>query len=112
MDDQLDDRLRKWHAQIDVLKEVEENYFLIEANEKALEGALFLKADGKNIEERKAIAYSTEDWITYAKSLASLKAKYNNERRILELKIKAYEAEYLQFKIENETIRKGFGGSP
>src|SRR3990167_2245353 len=106
MDNRLDDRLRKWHAQIDILKDVEEAYFTVEANEKFIEGALFLEAEGKNIEERKAGAYSTEKWLAYARSLASLKARYNHEKRILELKAKAYESEYLTFKIENEAIRK------
>lgn len=107
MDSQLEERLKLWHKQIDTLSGIEETYLTLEATEKSLFGKLFLKAEGKSVAEREAVAYSSEDWETFKKALAHSKSRYLTEKRNLELKIKAYEATYLSYKIENEAIKKG-----
>lgn len=102
----LEDRLAEWHRQIDVLSGVEKELFLLEAQEKSKEAELYLNAQGKNIEEKKAVVYNSKIWREFAFELATAKAAYYRERRILEHKIKEYEAAYLTMKIEGDAIRK------
>lgn len=110
MDSRLNERLKKWDEQVNKLSAVEEEFFELEGTEKSLEGQLFLAAEGKTIDEKRSRAYTTEDWKVFKKALAVKRAAYNKERRILDLRIKAYEAEYLTFKREMEIIHKGQGG--
>ena len=106
MDQQLQDRLHKWRKQIDVVRKAEELLFNLEASEKALFGKLFLGFDGKTVQERESKAYSSEVWKEFKRGLAAAKAKHNYEKRMLELKVKAYEAVYLQYKIDNDYLRR------
>jgi len=110
MDDRLRQRLRTWNDQLVLLAAIERECFQLEATEKALEGRLFLQAMGKTVEERKAQAYASTDWQDFKTGLATARAHYHNHRRLLELRIKAYEAEYCTYKIEAEMIHKGKGG--
>lgn len=112
MDSQLESKLRKWHKQIEVLENIEGQYFELDATEKSLEGALYLKAEGKTVDERKARAWSSEEWKAFKLSLAEKKKEYLKEKRILELVIKSYEASYLSYKLENDAIKRGRGDQP
>jgi len=42
VDSRLQERLGKWHKQIDTVKDIEDQYFAYEATEKSLESDLFL----------------------------------------------------------------------
>lgn len=110
MDSRLDARLQKWNDQLDVLSKIETEYFELEGEEKALEGTLYLRVKEGTVSEREARAYSSDDWKIFKRDLARKKAEYNKERRILELRIKAFESEYLTYKLESDIIRKGHGG--
>jgi hypothetical protein len=102
----ITERLYKWHDQINVLRSIEEKFFILEASEKTFFSELYLEADGKNVAEKEAKVYASYKWKEFAKGLAISKSMYNHEKRTLELKIKAYEAEYLNAKLEAEAIRK------
>ena len=106
MDSLLKERLESWYDQIKKIAEIEKKYLLLEGTEKSLAGQLFLQSEGKNVAEREARAMSSTDWVNFKKGWAEAKSEYNNEKRILELKIKAYEAEYITLKRESEAIRK------
>lgn len=110
MDQRLNERLQSWSNRIESLSKAEESFLQLEASEKTLEASLFLKATGRTVEERKSRAYYTKSWDDFKKALATAKTEYNNQKRLLDLAIKAYEAEYLTFKIESEMIHKGKGG--
>jgi len=110
MDSKLQERLTKWDSQIEVLYKMEKSFFGLEGTEKTMEGDLFLRAEGKNIEERKANAFTSDSWKTFQALLADQRAEYLKQKRVLELRIKAYEAEYLTYRIEAEMIHKGKGG--
>lgn len=112
MDSRLNDRLRKWDEQIVTLKKAEEVCLGLEANEKALEGSLYLTApvQFKTVNERESWANSHEDMRNFRNGLAAAKAAYNHEKRVLELRIKAYEAEYGTFRKEADIIQRGKGG--
>lgn len=102
----LQEKLNDWHEQIDVLSSAEKEFFVLEAQEKTKEAELYIPAEGKNIEEKKAAVYNAESWRDFAFKLAVKKATYLREKRVLELKVKCFEAAYLTFKLENEAIRK------
>ena len=106
MDSRLSNRLRSWEQHIDVLAVVEADCLKLEANEKSLYSKLFLDAEGKNVATKEALAYSNQDWINFKAGLAEATVKKLRERRVLEIKAKAYESEYLTYKIEAEAIRK------
>ena len=106
MESNLERSLKEWERQIDVLKDVELTFLALEAQEKSLEGDLFLKSTGKTIAEKEAQSHASLEWVNFSAGLAGARANYNHERRILELRQKQYEAYYLETKIENEIIRR------
>ena len=106
MDSRLQERLGKWHKQIDTVKDIKDQYFAYEATEKSLESDLFLVAEGSSIQERMSKVHSSSEWKDFKKKHAELKTEYNKERRMLELKIKAFEACYLTYKLEYDAIKK------
>jgi hypothetical protein len=108
MDEQLEKRLRLWLEQIEVLKGVELECFHLEASEKSFFAELFLQQEGKTASEREHRAFACEDWKGFKRGLAEAKSRMNHERRILELRQKAYEATYLTYKLESDAINKGF----
>jgi len=107
MDRTLHEKLTGWHKQIEIVRKAEEKYFLLEASEKGLAAKLFAKSTGNNAKERESNALNCYDWNTFKKGLALAKSKYNHEKRILELKMKAYESEHATYKLEGQAIRFG-----
>ena len=105
MDQRLEDRLDKWYKQVEKIKPVEEILFNLEANRDAIEGNAFRKAEGKTVQDRLAEASCSESVQNIKLGIAESKSMYNHEKRILELKIKAYEAEYLTLKLEFDAIK-------
>jgi hypothetical protein len=106
MDKTLHDKLTGWHKQIETLRPLELQYLQLEGQEKALLARLTIAADGRSHAEREAKALASEDWAKFQHGLAVAKAQYLDARRILDLKVKAYEAEYLTFKVEAEAIKR------
>lgn len=106
MDDRLYKRLEKIEASIDSLRAVEKLYLMLEANRKPLYSQLFLRAEGKNVAEKEAQAYDSKEWRDFATGLVQAESDFNHERRMYELRLKAYDAEHLTFKNETPAIRR------
>ncbi len=106
MDSRLETRLKRLEGQINFLRQVEEKFFELEAHKKSLAAELFLASKGKNVAEREALAYASQQWKDFAIGLARSESSYNNEKRRYELQLKAYDAEHLTFKIEESAIKR------
>lgn len=106
MEIQLKEALSRWSSQIDKLRDVEEKYFSLEASEKAFFHTLFAKATGKTIMDRECEVYRSSEWKRFSEGLALSRAEFNYEKRVLEIKIKAFDAAYLGAKQEFEMERK------
>lgn len=105
MDPQLESKLSDWENQITKLRHKEQMFLSLEANEKAVYSKLFLQNKG-TIPEREALAYATEEWHDFSNGLAVAKSEYHHERRMLDLKIKVYEATYLSVRNDHDFVRK------
>lgn len=106
IDSRLMERLNRWHSQLEKLANIESKFFSLEASEDSLLSSLTMQQEGKSMAEREMRARGTEEWQQFSQGLAAAKSEYNKERRLLEVIQKAYEAEYLSFKLENEAIKK------
>lgn len=106
MDDRLYKRLEKIEESIDRLKKVEAEFLYLEAHKKVLFAQLFMKAEGKNNAEKEALAYSSKDWIDFVDGLVKAETNFNHERRMYELRLKAYDAEHLSLKTESPVIKR------
>jgi cysteine sulfinate desulfinase/cysteine desulfurase-like protein len=109
MDARLRAQLKSIEEQIDELKKIDNIYLTLKAAEEPKWSLAFLSSEGKNVEERKARAYVTKDWQAFAKNLANAEAEFHRAKNRLALKMKAFDAEYLTLKIENEGIKRSGG---
>ena len=105
MDCKLEERLRRWHEQIEKIEPIEKRYLELSANQKPLLSRLFLTGNGTQ-KEREATAYINPEWKIFSDGLVEAEISFNKEIRLLELKKKSFEAEYLTYKIENEATRQ------
>lgn len=106
MDDRLFKRLEKIESSIELLRDAEHTFLTLEANRKVLAAQLYLKAEGKNVAEKEANAYATLDWRNFAAAHVDAETNFNRERRMYELRLKAYDAEHLTFKNEAPVIKR------
>lgn len=106
MDRRLEERLEKLADQIDKVREAEHAFLQLEASRKPLYSQLFLGAEGKNVAEKEAHAYHSKDWRDFAAGLVEAESAFNHERRRYELQLKAFDSEYLTYKIEESVIRR------
>lgn len=106
MDARLEDRLKKWHDCIETLAAKERLFLQLEAEDEPLWCQLFLNSSGKTVTEREAMAFVHSDYRDFLRGLVEAKTDYNKERRVLELKQAAFNAEYLQTKTEAEAIQR------
>lgn len=109
MDDRLKKRLLKIEEQIDILKGAESLFLQLEAHRKVLFSQLFLKAMGKSVAEKEALAYASDEWIDFSKGHAEAESALNHERRWYELRMKAFDSEYITFKLEAPAIKRSGG---
>lgn len=107
MDVRLKDRLDKWHRQIDIVFEAEEIFLNMKGMNDIMEAELSLSQEGDSMTEKKFKAKKTKDWKDFIKGKAKAESYYNKQKRLLDIKIKAYEAEYLECKREHEAMMKG-----
>lgn len=107
MDSVLHERLSHLSTQNDRLKQAEGEYRLKEAQKKSLEADLYLKSEGKNVAEREAKSYSSEEWKSFSRELSELQTKYNFESRRFEILMNAYYGELNTFKRDETLIKKG-----
>lgn len=106
MDQRLQKRLDKIETQIDALRAAEAIFLELEANRKVLFAQLYLKAEGKNVAEKEAMAFSSKDWIDFIRAHTEAEVALNYERRWYELRMKAFDSEYLTYKIEDQAIQR------
>jgi hypothetical protein len=106
MDARLYQRLEKIEESIAKLREAERRFLTLEANKKPLYSQLFLTAEGKNVAEREATAYNSEQWRHFIGGLVQAETDFNHERRMYELRLKAYDAEHLTLKTETPVIKR------
>lgn len=106
MDERLYKRLEKIETSIVELRPIEKAFLTCEANRKPLYSQLFLKSDGKNVAEKEARAYDTQDWRDFAAGHVEAEEAYNFARRMYELRLKAYDAEHLTLKTETPVIKR------
>jgi len=106
MDRSLADRLNDLWKQSDVLKSAEEAFLRLEAERKPLFSMLFLKAEGKSVADREAVAYNSSDWADFVAGHVAAETAFNYERRKFEILEKAYLAEHATYKIDDRSIRK------
>ncbi len=106
MDPRLHDQLAKLDEHIKRLFQVEKEFLYLDGTKKSLLAELTRKAEGKSHAEKESIALSMGDWRDFTKILAEKEAEFNRERRRYELLLLAFQAEYAQFKIETQMIRK------
>lgn len=106
MDDRLFKRLEKIEESISRLRKVEEQFLYLDAHKKVLFSQLFMKAEGKNNAEKEAFAYASQDWVDFVSGLVKAETNFNHERRMYELRLKAYDAEHLTFKNEAPAIKR------
>ena len=103
----LQKRLEAIYAIISDLKKSEEEYFLLEAHKDVLFSGLFKKSASGSVADKEAQVYDSEDWHVFSQSLAKAHAAYNEMRRKYELRMKAFDAEYLSVKIDGQIIPRG-----
>lgn len=106
MDSRLKERLEKLSDQIDVLRVAEHEYLSLEASKKPMYSEIFLRVEGKNVAEKEARAYMSDDWKDFATGLVEAESAFNHERRRYELQLKAYDAEHLTLKTEVPVIKR------
>jgi len=106
MDDQLEKKLKNWHSQIEKIRSAEESYLNLEASEKSMFAELYLSSQGKTVIDRESYVYASKTWMDFKNGLVISKSKYNHERRLLDLYIKAFESEYASYKIDAAAIAK------
>lgn len=107
MDNHLKDRLASIAKQIEVLAKVENDYLVLEAHSDVLYAEMFRKSSKSSVADREAEVYDSPTWINFSRGLAEAHARFNKERRNYELKMKAYDAEHLTYKVENQAIKRG-----
>lgn len=105
-DHRLNEKLSDWHDLLDRLKPLEEKFLSLEGEEESLYGRIFLAYTEGTIAQREALVHSSVRFMEFKRDLAKTKAEYLDCKRRLELKIKAFEAEYLTMKVEAEAIKK------
>lgn len=106
MDPRLHARLEKIETSIGALRIAEKEFLTLEAHKKVLFSRLFLDSQGKNVAEKEALAYVSNNWRDFTKGLVEAESNFNNERRMYELRLKAYDAEHLTLKTEVPAIKR------
>jgi hypothetical protein len=106
LDSKLRQRLEKIEQSLISLRVAEKKYLTLEAHRKVLFSQLYLQAQGKNVAEKEANAYATEDWQNFCAGHVEAESDYNHERRRYELQLKAYDAEHLTLKTEVPVIKR------
>ncbi len=106
MDQRLKERLIKIDKQIDVLQGVEEQYLYLKAHKDVLFAELYRATTESGVSAKESQVHSSQEWKDFAYGLAKTEAEYNKQRRIYELKLKAYDAEHLTLKTEHPAVKR------
>lgn len=106
IDDRLLRRLDIIEKYLATLTDAEETYLELEANRKITWAQLYLKTAGKNVAEREAMVYASDDWRDFMAGHVSAESKFNHAKREYELRLKAYDACHLSVKNELPAIKR------
>ena len=98
--------MTEWEKSIDELAVAHRRYLLLAANEHSLEGALFLKAPEGTVGFKEASAYSSQEWKDFAFGLAEAEADFSHKKRVADFRAKAFDAAYLETKIQAEMMKR------
>ncbi len=107
MDDRLKERLQKIRKQIDAVFKAEGDYLSLDAAKDHKLAKLVIHSRGSSQVARETEARSTEEWGQFRKDLAHAESVFHREKHMLELKNSAFQAEYLNYKIEVAAIKRG-----
>lgn len=105
MDDKLRGRLLKIENQIKTLRNAEEKFLNLDASKKSIYAMLYLNTKG-TVAERDAIVHNSDAWKEFSSGLVQAEVNFNAEKRKLELQMKAFDAEYLTYKVEAGAINR------
>lgn len=118
MDNALKEQLENIENQIKSLNRSEQNFLIADAHKDVLFAEMYRKTERMDLgsskrtqADRESEVYSSKDWIDFSNGLATAHASFNNERRMYELSLKSFDAEYLSYKINNQAIIRGVGES-
>lgn len=106
MDSRLEEKLRKIDSHIVILRELEGDYFQLEASEKPTLAKIILNMQGTSHAQKENAALASQDWIDFSNGLAESHAIYLQAKRRYELLLKAFDAEYLSLKTDSQAIRR------
>ena len=106
IDENLIKRLQFIDKQIESLRKIEAEFLYLEAHKKIMYSTIYQKAEGKNVAEKEANTYASQEWIDFIDGHAEKEAAYNYERRMYELRLKAYDAAHLTLKTETPAISR------
>jgi hypothetical protein len=108
MDSRLEKVLQEWTDLCSQLRDKELVHFQLEGSEKHLYSNLYNQVlDCKNIKDRECSAYASREWIDFKMGLARSQAEVNHLRRLLEVKQKQADGEYLEVKKDIIAWQKG-----
>lgn len=105
MDQKLKERLKSWASHLESLKDIEYTYLSLKASAESFYSKIYLNQTGTQ-KDKEAKSDVDPEWINVSNGLVAAESAYLDARRRLELKIKAYEAEYQTYKHEMEFIKK------
>lgn len=105
MDDRLRQALSLIEKQIKALRHAEEKFLTLEVAKKAKYSIAYLSTSG-TVAEREATVLSSADWGIFTKALIDAEVSFNFEKRKLEHHMKAFDAEYLTYKLEHGAINR------
>lgn len=91
--------------QNDILRQIEGEYNLKEAERKPLEATLFLSFDG-SVAKREARAYASIEYQDFMRELAALQTRFHFEKRRFSILESAYLAEHASFNREAKLINR------
>lgn len=67
---------------------------------------LISKSEATSHAAKEVIAKATPEWESFRKNLATAEAAFHRERHLLDLKLKAFDAEFLSLKLESPAIKR------
>ncbi len=104
-DERLRKRLIAIDRQISKLRVAEEAFLNLDATKKLQHAVIYLRTKG-TVAEREAMVHASEEWRVFITGLVQAEVEYNYQKRELELQMKAFDAEYLTYKVEAGAINR------
>jgi len=108
MDDRLRKRLESVSRQLEIMYQAEETFLSLDGAYEHHLACLFRDVDPSitAAAAREKAAKATTQYKEFCEALALAKARFHREKHILDLKMKAYDAEHLTMKVEAPIIKR------